>query len=243
MSSSHCFHHAPGHRYRLAAGVLTVGAISLGMLLLERLVAWANAPILDYYGLSSGEFVTASSMDVGMASVTAGQASTVLVSLLGLICFVASERRRLRRSCRQREGHACDHGIPIMARLPLRMLVDAFIMRSSLFGGVMLMFWVLGNSCQLYMAGMGWGIAFDGWMSMLPIASIFGLCLIVGMFVAAVSLFGMRVLGVLRVLAGRMWVRSQRRRVRPLRPVFSERTALERLGTAILSRPPPLGAI
>jgi hypothetical protein len=123
-------------------------------------------------------------------------------------------------------------------------LYDAFVTRTSLFAGVLLAVWLVQSCLERWLGGMGWSIEYADWRSLLPLASVFGLCVLAGMLVAAVSLVGLRVIHVLEValrqVARRRWKRATTVR-RPARWTLpAARTLRELIGCDILSRPPPV---
>jgi len=224
----------------MATGVLTIGSMAVGLLLLDRLIAHFIGAISTYYGndvvqrLSTGDY--------NLGSFTIGQWLVAAVSLIGIVAFVHAERVRMSRvSGHQR--HAASTGCMQVIERPCRLhLFDTFVRRTSGFAGIMLLCWVLEASYSRYIAGLGWGLGLDSVSSVMSIASIFGLCVVVGLFVAAVSMFGMRVLATLRLafavlrpranfVSVEYWLSERRRTFREL------------FGVDILSRPPPAATV
>lgn len=94
------------------------------------------------------------------------------------------------------------------------------------------------------MGGFGLGIEYASWRSLLPLASVFGVCVLAGMLVATVSLVGIRAIYVLERALSYVARRRLRRISTVRRPHHAfentARTIRERMGCDILSRPPPL---
>ena len=224
-------------QYRMATGVLTIGSLAVGLLLLDRLIAHFITAISTYYGSSVVQRLAPGGGQIG--SLTIGQWLVAAVSLVGLIAFVHGERSRASRINGHQRSAAESGCMQIIERPDRGQLFDTFIRRTSGFAGVMLLCWVLEASYSRYIAGLGWGLGLESLTSMLSIASIFGLCVIVGLFVAAVSMFGLRVLATLQSS-----LRVVRRRVTRVLVVQREgerrRTFRELFGIDILSRPPPV---
>lgn len=239
----------PRHRfiarqYRLVTGVLTIGSLAVGMLLLERLVTRFHESFLTYYNVSTSGLQSAS--DVPAVSMSIGQFAVAVMALFGVISFVVIERIRIRRlallerHCSRTE----ELRLPTIERPGLRELFDTFIRRSAFFGGVMLFSWVMQASYSNFVQGLGWGIQSDGWRTLLPLVSIFGLCVIVGLFVAFVSMYGIRVLDTLRAILAAVTRTARERRIAVRRGAeCAQRTFRELFGIEILSRPPPARAV
>ncbi|MBC7643605.1 MAG: hypothetical protein H7123_00660 [Thermoleophilia bacterium] len=224
-------------QFRIATGVLTIGSMAVGLLLLDRLIAHFIGAISTYYGNDVVQRLSAGGPDLG--SLTIGQWLVTAVSLIGIVLFVRGERIRMHKV----NGHqrlAASTGCLQIIERPCRLhLFDTFIRRTSGFAGIMLLCWVLEASYSRYVAGLGWGLGLNSLSAVMSIASIFGLCVLVGLFVAAVSMFGMRVLATLRTT-----LTIVRARASYVAAMFwlggSRRTFRELFGVDILSRPPPV---
>lgn len=233
-------------RYRLAQAVTVAGAIAIGSLVVNKLVAFFREDFFLFYGVSDAEYrVLQQSADARMP-LTIGQLMIAAIALVAVVAFVTSERRRVSQACsldaacRRRSRHL------VVERLSGAGLFDQFVVRTSSFAGLLLSIWLLQSSLERWLGGFGLGIEYANWRSLLPLASIFGLCVLAGMLVAAVSLVGLRAIHVLEV-ALRQIARHSRRITRVLRrPAYAivdiTRTLRELIGCDILSRPPPLAA-
>lgn len=232
-------------RYRLAQAVTVAGSLALGALVVDRLMGLFREDIFLYYGVSDQEYAELEQIAAARLPVTVGQMMVVAMALVGVCGFVWSERRRVRQTgelgdvLRGGGAHIVDE------RLSARSMFDAFVLRTSTCAGVLLAVWLLQSSAERWLAGFGWGLQYADWRSLLPIASVFGLCVLAGMLVAAASLVGLRAISVLQIALARV----RRRRIRdanvPLgreRALRASRTIRELIGCDILSRPPPLAA-
>jgi hypothetical protein len=232
-------------RYRLAQSATVAGSLAVGALVVDRLVSYFRDDFLAYYGVSSTtEFHSLQQQVDAKLPLTLGQLVIASIALVSVIAFIATERRRLRQGCALDAACSRRSNLLVVERLSATSMFDAFIMRTSAFAGLLLSIWLLQSSIERWIGGFGLGLEYSGWTSLLPLASVFGLCVLAGMLVAAVSLVGLRVIHVLEVAFGSI----RRRRLRPIssipRPGFrledTARTLRELLGCDILSRPPPV---
>ena len=231
-------------RYRLAQAVTVAGSLATGSLIVTHLVDYFRDDIFLFYGVSDTEYSSLQQTAGSQLPATLGQLVVSSIALVAVCLFILMERRRVRqasdinRACRGR-GRAL-----FVARLSRESLFDAFVTRTSSFAGLLLAVWLLQSSLERKLGGLGWGLEYAGWRSLLPIASIFGLCVIAGMVVALCSLVGLRAIHVLEI-ARQAMSRRRRRPVSSPRPacnvLVTARTFRERLGCDILSRPPPEG--
>lgn len=232
-------------RYRLAQSATVAGSLAIGALVVERLVSFFREDFLAYYGVSSAdEFQSLQQQVDAQVPLTIGQIVIASIALVSVIAFIATERRRLRQGCALDAACSRRSNMLVVERLTTTSMFDAFIVRTSAFAGLLLSIWLVQSSVERWIGGFGLGLEYSGWTSLLPLASVFGLCVLAGMLVAAVSLIGLRVIHVLEISIGTI-------RLRRLRPTSSiprsgfrvedtARTLRERLGCDILSRPPPV---
>lgn len=233
-------------QFRLAQAIVIVGSLAMGTLLVNRLVDLFSASFAAYYGVSNGlrddqHFGAWGDVSLGELSLTSVQIAIALIATVGIAWFVTSERRRARRLAACHEDCA-RQGVALATRsLCGRELFDMFIVRTSAFGGILLTYWMLQSCLQHMVEGGGWQLGYDGWSSLLPLASIFGVCLLVGTFVALISMVGMRAIFGLRAMFD-----SLRRQIMRI-PAFASawcndlrvRNVRDLFGYEILSRPPP----
>jgi len=232
-------------RYRLAQTATVAGSLALGALVVERLVAYFREDFFLFYGVDDSAYRTLQRHADAQVPLTVGQLVIAGIALVTVIVFITAERRRIRQSgaidaaCRRARTRSV-----VVERISGGHLFDLLVIRTSVFAGLLLSIWLLQSSHHRWMGGLGLGIEYASWRSLLPLASIFGVCVLAGMLVASVSLVGMRAIHVLeRVLA-----QIRQRRLRPIstlrRPshAFQDaaRTIRELIGCDILSRPPPL---
>lgn len=230
-------------RYRLAQATTVAGSLAVGALVVDRLVAYFREDFFLFYGVTDTEYALLQQQADARVPLTLGQLFVAAIALFAVVAFVASERRRMRQAgeltaaCRRRSR------MMVVERLSPTHLFDAFVVRTSSFAGLLLSIWLLQSSLERWLGGYGLGLQYVGWRSLLPLASVFGVCVLAGMLVAAISLVGTRAIHVLELALARI-TRSRRRNAssRPL-PRFSfvdvTRTLRELIGCDILSRPPP----
>ncbi|MCW2923528.1 MAG: hypothetical protein JWM98_932 [Thermoleophilia bacterium] len=231
--------------YRLAQTLTVGGSLAVGTLVVSRLVAFFREDFFLFYGLDDTEYHTVQEHAAAQLPLTVGQLVLAGIALFAVCAFIAMERRRLRQGCAMDRVCRAEHRSVVFERLSLGSLVDAFVMRTSTFAGVLLGLWLLQTSLERWLGGLGWGLEYADWRSLLPLASVFGVCVLAGMLVAATSLVGLRAIHVLELVFQRIALRRQRPRSAPplaRRGVEVIRTFREMLGCDILSRPPPVAA-
>ena len=233
-------------RYRLAQASTVAGALAVGSLVVDRLVSLFREDFFLFYGVTDSEYrVLQQNADARMP-LTVTQFVIAAIALVAVVAFVTAERRRIRQACtlstacRRRSRHL------VVERLSASSMFDQFVLRTSSFAGLLLSIWLLQSSLERWLGGFGLGMEYGSWRSLLPIASIFGLCVLAGMLVAAVSLVGLRAIHVLEIALERIARRAQRITRVLRRPAYAlvdtTRTLRELIGCDILSRPPPLAA-
>lgn len=233
---------ASDRQFRLTFWLLAFGSLSSGVLVLGRLTEAVGARLFSTYGeVHFSREVEHLSWDA--LSLTLAHLTIATLALLGIIWFVATERARLRRlrhhqkECRRLET------IQSVTPLGTRERVELFVRRTTAFSTLLMAYWLFEAAFGRYLAGEGFSLGYVEWTQVLPLVSIFGLCVVVGMLVAGISMYGMRLLLSLErlvalhtrrpILAFRLWSRRRSQGTRTLR---------ERFGNDMLSRPPPLGA-
>jgi hypothetical protein len=233
-------------RYRIAQAATVTGSLALGTLVVERLVAYFRDDFFLFYGLGNSEVQELQQVADARVPLTLGQLVIAALALAAIIVFVTSERRRLRQSCdlTDRCSERAARRV-VVERLSNGSLFDVFVLRTSGFAGLLLSIWLLQSSVERWLGGLGLGMEYASWRSLLPLASIFGVCVLAGMLVSAVSLVGLRAIHVLEYALHRI---LRRRRPSTARPssghdtIRSVRTFRELMGCDILSRPPPMAA-
>lgn len=239
-------HSVSSRNYRLMTFVLVVGSLSVGVLLLRQLTDAMRQSIFWYYGVPVTDFRQMQELGSGGLSLTLGQVAVALIALCGAVAFVAGERRRLARLRAHRSACERSRYCQAIATLSWDERRDTFVLRTSLFSGVLLLLYVLQVSFERFMSGYGWGLEYAGWTSVLPLASILGLCVLVGLFVAAVSMFGLRIIYSLEVMLTEL---ARQRHVRGAARAFrywceaAQVTLRDRFGDKLLSRPPPAACV
>ena len=233
-------------RYRLAQAATVAGAVAVGSLVVERLVAFFREDFFLYYGVSDTEYQLVQQHADARLPLTISQLMVAAIALVAVVVFVWNERRRLRQTCtitaacRRRSRHL------VVERLSAASMFDAFVLRTSSFAGLLLSAWLLQTSLERWLGGFGLGLEYGSWRSLLPIASVFGVCVLAGMLVAALSLVGLRAIHVLEIALDRIARRAARITRVLRRPAYAitdtARTLRELIGCDILSRPPPLAA-
>jgi hypothetical protein len=231
-------------RYRVAQAATIAGSLAGGLLVLNRLVDALRDDFFLYYGISDAAYAQAAETASAQVPLTIGQLAVASLMLFAVIFFIWNERRRVRRLD---EMHTrcvgCESRELVSVRMSRGAQFDLLITRTSIYAGALLLAWALQQCAERWLSGMGWGLEYADWRSLLPLASIFGLCVIAGLVVAAISLFGLRAIFVLEHVLDRL--RSWRRvRVVSLVPTVgfrhTARTFRELMGCDILSRPPPV---
>lgn len=231
-------------RYRLAQVVVVFGSLATGLLVLTRLYDVFREDFLLYYGVTGGEYDALRADVDAMLPLTLGQIVVAFLALVAVVSFIASERRRVRESMLLDEACACPSTHLVVERPSIASLFDHVVTRTSAFAGLLLAGWLLQTSLERRLVGLGWGIEYTDWRSLLPLASVFGLSVLVGIFVACISLVGIRAISILEIVLGKLRVAVRERRQRPRRrrrPELVARTLRELIGCDILSRPPPAG--
>jgi hypothetical protein len=225
-----------GQQYRQAMLVLSVGVLSIGMLLLNWLTSRFASELFFNGSIVSSGFDNA--REVGYASISIGQWIVAALALVGTVTFVAAERRRLARlgACRSRESRTRHTSVSSLTWQQRR---DIVVRRGSLTAGLLVALYLAQESFLQRLSGDGWALT---QLSILPLITLFGLACIVGLFVGALGTFGLRVVNLLETLAGLV---TGVRGVAAWRPALKWRscpdsgTFRQRFGDAILSRPPP----
>jgi hypothetical protein len=230
-------------QYRLAQCVVVVGSLAVGSLVVDRLVDALHESFFLYYGISDARFDQLQHVGSSDNPLRIGHLTVAIIALLGTVAFVMLERRRLRRLDAMQAECASDERTMRTELVGARTLFDLFITRTSAFAGVLLALWLLQTSFERFLGGAGWGLEYVDWTSLLPIASVFGVCVLAGMIVAVASLVGLRAIHVLEwalrsIRTMRLRNASRRQpvawfdidRIRSFRDLF---------GCDILSRPPP----
>ena len=240
-------------RFRVAQIATIAGALSVGTIVVSELVEALRGNFELYYGITSSEVAHAEQVASAQLPVTVGQLLVAAVLLVTVLAFVASERFRLRRErelvehCEHRDvdESGCRRIQRKLVAEPIRgaALFDEFILRTSRFAFVLLSIRLLQISLERKLSGLGWGIEYADWQSLLPLASVFGICVIAGMLVAAVSLVGLRAIYVLEHSFRMLWIRPRRAYgrlvVRRHCTDVPRRTLRSFIGCVIYSRPPP----
>lgn len=233
-------HTVATREYRLASLLLVLGALSTGVLLLERLATVFQDSVFLFDGTNRA---LGDQLSAGALSLTLAQISVVVIALVGTAGFALIERRRLQRLHDLRSTCARPTRVAGVARLSTRQRFETFITRTSLSGGVLLLYWILQTSWERYQYGLGWSIQYADWTSLLPLASIFGLCLLVGTVVAVISMYGLRVIFALELMLHELTRRTRRPfSLFQRRAAEHTRTARELFGYELLSRGPPMPA-
>lgn len=229
-------------RYRLAQAITVAGSLAVGSLVVNRLVALFREDFFLFYGVSDTQYRLVQEHADGQLPLTVGKLMVAAIALASVWAFVWNERRRLRQDCDISRASCSRRRALVQERLSFNALFDILVLRTSAFAGVLLMLWLLQTSLERWLGGFGWGLEYADWRSLLPLASVFGVCVLAGMLVAAVSLVGLRAIHVLEVVLDRI-----RRRLRPVssrKPKFAVlhgvRTLRELIGNDILTRPPPV---
>jgi hypothetical protein len=231
-------------RYRMAQQVIVAGSLALGLLVLSRLVDLFRSDFFLYYGVSDSEYRTLQETADARMPLTMGQLAVAALALIVVSFFVRNEQRRFRQSgelddhCRRRCAQL------VVERPTFTALFDAFVARTAAFAGLLFSVWLLETSFERWSGGYGLGLEYADWRSLLPLTSVFGLCVLAGMLVSAISMVGLRAIHVLEaVLAGILHTaRAARPRPKVPHTVALRRTFRELRGCDILSRPPPVFA-
>ncbi len=219
------------------------GSVAVGSLVVQRLVAYFREDFFLFYKVDDSRYRHLQQVADAQLPLTFGQLLVASIALVSIIAFVASEQRRLRQSVSLSNACRRSSREVVYERLTGTSLIDAFVLRTSAFAGLLLGIWLLQSSVERWLGGLGLGMEYASWRSLLPLASIFGVCVLAGMLVASVSLVGMRAIHVLELAFARM---MRRRTARPCRCArrrvadSATRTIRDLLGCDILSRPPPV---
>jgi hypothetical protein len=220
---------------------ITTGSLALGALLVDRLAFSLRDTLSTFYGVESDAIDSTATV---AGSLGVGEATAATIALLTSIAFIATERRRIRRLRAAAADIARANRLRTVERLGLADRLEMLVGRASVYSAVLMGAYVFDASFERYLSGLGFGLDITEWRSVLPLASIYGLCVIAGLLTAGISLFGLRVLTSLQQLGGVLLRRAHRRVVVLPRPDLSTPTLgfAEMLGTTLLSRPPPVGA-
>ena len=229
-------------RYRLAQAGIVAGSLAVGALVVDRLVAMFREDFFLFYGVTDTEYHALQQNADAQLPLTVGQLGLAAIALVAVVWFIWNERRRLHQATHI--NHACRRrcATVVEEKLSFTTLYDEFVSRTSAFAGVLLSIWLLQSSLERWLGGYGLGIEYVNWRSLLPLASVFGVCVLAGMLVAAVSLVGLRAISVLELAlkrARRRWKRGSIKRPAYVH-VHASRTLRELMGCDILSRPPPV---
>lgn len=231
-------------RYRLAQAMTIAGSLAVGSLVVENLFSVFRADFFLFYGVSDTQYHAIREAANSRVPLSVGTFMVGLVAFVVVCGFVTAERRRLRQQCDIDQVCRRRRSSIVVERMSMQSLFDAFVTRTSAFAGVLLAIWLLRSSLERALSGYGWGMEYADWRSLLPLVSVFGLCVLSGMLVAAVSLVGLRVIHVLERTLATIFRRRTRTRVLVQRKYSSAvdalRTLRERIGCDILSRPPPV---
>jgi hypothetical protein len=225
-------------KYRVAAAAAIAGMLAFGMILLNIVTNAFREQIFLFYGLNDEEYAQASTLMTEGLTLT--HVAVVAALLFAVITFIVVERRRMAAANRISPIDRVE-----VTRLTARQLIDVYVVRASLMAGGLFSCWTMQQSTLRWRTGLEWNLAYDP-RSLLPIASIFGLCCLVGLLVAAISLVGIRAITQLEaiwmlvsritrrrpVLAFRVWRKRKDEHWR-------HRDQRERFGLELLSRPPP----
>lgn len=230
-------------RYRLAQVVIVFGSFAVGLVVLAQLWDLLHDDFYAYYGAADLESAMRQDSMEAQLPFTLTQVALAFSALVGVFWFIGSERRRVRASvsiddaCRCRDSHL------VIERPTFAAIFDEIVVRTSAFSGLLLAGWLLQTSLLRRVVGLGWGIEYADWRSLLPIVSVFGLSVLVGLFVACFSVVGLRAISVLELVFTRMRERRTRGEVRQPRRRWDRgiaaRTLRDLIGCDILSRPPP----
>ncbi|MCW2974684.1 MAG: hypothetical protein JWN72_2957 [Thermoleophilia bacterium] len=231
-------------RYRLAQSIIVAGSLALGLLVLTRLVDLFRTDFFMYYGVSDSEFHLLQSTAAARAPLTVGQFAIALLALAVIAAFVRSEHRRVRHVGELDEHCRRSYSEVVVERPTFTLLFDQFIGRTAALAGLLFSVWLLQTSFERWLGGFGLGLEYADWRSLLPLASVFGLCVLVGMLVATISMVGLRAIHVLELVLAGIVHRARPLLTRPKIPhtVALRRTFRELRGCDILSRPPPVVA-
>lgn len=231
-------------RYRLAQAATVAGSLALGTLVLNRLVDLFRNDFALYYGVSDRDVEVLRANVDAQVPLTLGQFTVTLVLFIAVFAFLWAERRRMRQAMAFDAIGRGRRTEIVVERVGPAVLYEQFVLRTSAFAGVLQTLWLLQVCADRWLGGFGWGLDYTGWTSLLPLASIFGLCVLAGMLVAAISLYGLRAISVLELALRSIAQRRVRRaagRVSVRRHVrHTAHTFRERFGCDILSRPPPV---
>lgn len=230
-------------RFRLIQAAMVAGMVALGSLVVDRLVEFFREGFFLFYGIPDTEFSQLEHIADARLPLTVGQLIVALTALIMVIVFVAAERYRLRQYTALRSINVSKSSAVVSKSLSLRDYFDLYVLRTSSFAGLLLSLWLLQSSLERWLGGYGLGIEYASWHSLLPLASVFGVCVLVGMFVALISMVGMRAIHVLELALNRL--KERKPKLEWKQPSGHDSTRLVRtirelLGCEILSRPPPL---
>ncbi|MEO6866991.1 MAG: hypothetical protein ABI200_03125 [Gaiellales bacterium] len=231
-------------RYRVAQAITIAGAIAIGSLVVDRLVELFREDFYIFYGLTGEQYDQLRHEADSVLPLTLGTIVLAAIAFVSVFAFVWNERRRIAQKISIEDGRRVDRTTLVVERLDVGTMFDQFVTRTSSFAGLLLSIWLLQTSLERHLAGFGLGIDYVDWRSLLPFASVFGLCVLAGMLVAAVSLVGLRAIFVLEHVFVQMLRRRRIRNTSVHKPrhfdLHVTRTMRELIGYEVLSRPPPL---
>ncbi len=239
--------HSIGTRqYRAVRLTIVIGAVALGVLLVDRITVMLAETIANFYGTSLGMFGGIQGTADGSVALSFGLIVAGVLSLLGSVGFVAGERLQQRR-IEKSTGRSAERALrnAQISRLSSRDWFDTYVLRTLLISLTLMLIWILEVSYVQMLAGEWWGIQYSGIESILPLATVFGTCTLVSLFIAAISMFGLRTVTILQAVIARLSLRKTVTRLvlnsprRPQRLTFSN----EWFTSHMFSRPPPLGQV
>ena len=230
-------------RYRLAQVVIVFGSFAIGLLVLAQLYDILHDDFYAYYGASDIDSIVQQESLEAKLPFTMTQVVMAFSAFVGVFWFVGSERRRVRRTSELDAAARCGSTYLAVERPSFSTIFDEIVTRTSAFSGLLLAGWLLQTSLLRRLVGLGWSIEYADARSLLPIVSVFGLSVLVALFVACFSVVGLRAITVLELVLTRMGSRNARGEVRQPRRQraweISARTIRDLIGCDILSRPPP----
>lgn len=230
-------------RYRLVHLIVVIGALVLGLLILGNLYEHLRPDFQDYYGISGIETDTVNENLDALLPITVVQLIIGLFALIGTFWFIASERYRLRKKITHHKISMDKGNYVHVSRPSFSALFDELVLRGSAFAGLLMSGWLLQTSLERHLAGIGWGMEYEGWQSVIALASVFGLSVLVGVVVACFSMVGLRAITVLEIalssIRKRLLRNSDQKLPKHWGSYISLRTIREVFGYEILSRPPP----
>ncbi|MCW2949410.1 MAG: hypothetical protein JWN41_423 [Thermoleophilia bacterium] len=231
-------------RFRVAQAIIVAGSLALGLLVLSRLVDYFSTDFFLYYGVPDSATRDLQAVADARFPLTVSQFAIVAIALAVTFLFVRSEQRRLAQAGELDTHLSRRSRAVVVERATVDMLFDQFVTRTAAFGGLLFSVWLLQTSFERWLGGYGLGLEYVDWRSLLPLASVFGLCVLVAMLVAMISMVGLRAIHVLEAVLAGVLGRIRREIRSAARPATRSvaRTFRELRGCEILSRPPPIAA-